>query len=137
MDSSEVSLVRFQYLRNLCTRFMNYQQVKLSCSLRWLSGMLPEDHSNDRKHIQQLLLNPYHEGAFREELVLILTTADLYTSIYNAILPNEQPKELTFWPLIHSLARRGIYVIEGDGDAVNHAVLAQRSPFRKVNSINI
>ena len=95
--------------------------------------MLTQTQYNDKERIQQLLLVPYHEGALREDIVLILTIPDLYTSVYNAILPNEQPKEATFWPLIHSLARRGIYVIEEEGDGVNHAVLAQRSPFKKVH----
>ena len=65
-------------------------------------------------------------------MVALLTTPVLYHSAYRAIFPSETPDTTSFWPLIHGLAKHGIYLLEDDDVAVNHSVLAQSTPFRKV-----
>ena len=65
-------------------------------------------------------------------MVALLTAPNLYRSAYKAIFPSETPDSNSFWPLIHGLARHGIYLLEDDDVAVNHSVLAQTAPFRKV-----
>ena len=60
---------------------------------------------------------------------------------FQAIFPmdtrlEEQERE-TFWPIIHGLARHGIYAVDDDGQSVNHAVLSHVAPFRKVPGIHM
>ena len=69
----------------------------------------------------------------RSEVVALLTDPNLYLTAYGVIFPQESLQRGTFWPLIHGLARHGVYLMEGD-TAVNHAVLAQNSPFREVGN---
>ena len=71
------------------------------------------------------------ETQLRSEVVALLTDHNLYLTAYGVIFPQEALQRGTFWPLIHGLARHGVYLMEGD-TAVNHAVLAQNNPFREV-----
>ena len=71
------------------------------------------------------------ETQLKSEAVALLTDPNLYLSAYGVIFPQESLQRGTFWPLIHGLARHGVYLMEGD-TAVNHTVLAQNSPFREV-----
>lgn len=74
------------------------------------------------------------ESELKGEVVMLLTDPNLYLSAYNTIFPQDlEPLERgTFWPLIHRLARHGVYLVEGNDTAVNHTVLAQNNPFREV-----
>ena len=71
------------------------------------------------------------ETQLRNEVVALLTDPNVYLSAYGVIFPQESLQRDTFWPLIHGLARHGVYLMEGD-TAVNHTVLAQNNPFREV-----
>ena len=71
------------------------------------------------------------ETQLRSEVVALLTDPNVYLSAYGVIFPQESLQRGTFWPLIHGLARHGVYLMEGD-TAVNHTVLAQNNPFREV-----
>ena len=71
------------------------------------------------------------ETQLRNEVVALLTDPNVYLSAYGVIFPQESLQRGTFWPLIHGLARHGVYLMEGD-TAVNHTVLAQNNPFREV-----
>ena len=40
----------------------------------------------------------------------------------------------TFWPLIHALARQGIYLVDTQSDAnINHSMIASTNPFKEVS----
>ena len=83
--------------------------------------------------VKQLLLGPYQKGSLKEEVVHLLTSPNLYLCAHGTIIPNEQlGGDNTFWPLIYSLAKRGIYVMEEDESVVDHSVLEQRDPFNQV-----
>ena len=74
------------------------------------------------------------ESELKGEVVALLTDPNLYMGAYDAIFPQD-PEPLeggTFWPLIHRLARLGVYLVEGNDAAVNHTALAQNNPFREV-----
>lgn len=82
-------------------------------------------------------------GGLKPEVIGLLTNTAYYFQVYCAIFPSESLQTgssddednhptCTFWPLIHGLARHGIYAVEEGGCTVNHAALAQRNPFREV-----
>ena len=110
--------------------------------MRWLATLVPsrqleEQVASDGGRsvtVKQLLLSPYQRSTLREEVVNILTTPTLYVSAHGSIIPDDQldSDSSSFWPLIQSLAKRGIYVIEEDEAVVNHSVLSQRDPFKQV-----
>lgn len=53
---------------------------------------------------------------------------------FNIIYPFEKldgSKEHSFWPVIHGLARNGIYALDS-GQIVNHTDLSQAAPFKEV-----
>ena len=119
-------------------------QEKLCCSLRWLSSVVPPrqlqeevgsgNGTNGRVTVKQLLLSPYQRSTLREEVINLLISPNLYICAHGAIIPNERLEgDNTFWPLIQSLAKRGIYVLEEDESVVNHPVLAQKDPFKPVS----
>lgn len=84
--------------------------------------------------VKKLLLSPFQRGTLKEEVVNLLTSPSLYICAYGTILPKEQlGSDNTFWPLIQSLAKRGIYVLEENEVVVNHSVLAQKNPFKQVS----
>lgn len=90
--------------------------------------------TNDRVTVKQLLLSPYRRSTIKEEVIHLLTSPNLYICAHGAIIPNEQLEgDNTFWPLIQSLAKRGIYVLDEDESVVNHSVLAQKDPFKQVS----
>ena len=118
-------------------------QEKLCCSLRWLSSVVPPKQlqeevdtssgTSERVTVKQLLLSPYQRSTVKGEVIHLLTSPNLYICAHGSIIPNEQLKgDNTFWPLIQSLAKRGIYVLDEDESVVNHSVLAQRDPFKQV-----
>ena len=93
--------------------------------------------TNDRVTVKQLLLSPYRRSTIKEEVIHLLTSPNLYICAHGAIIPNEQLEgDNTFWPLIQSLAKRGIYVLDEDESVVNHSVLAQKDPFKQVSLQN-
>lgn len=120
-------------------------QVKLCCSLRWLSGILlesPAQHAEvknlDRQALSNLLLEPYHDGMLKNGLILSLTNPSLYIGAYEVLFPGQHVKNRSFEnrsfePLIHSLARKGGYVLEDDTNIVTSSMLAQEAPFREVS----
>lgn len=81
-------------------------------------------------------------GGLKPEVIGLLTNTAYYFQVYCAIFPSESLQTgsrddeenltCTFWPLIHGLARHGVYAVEEGGCTVNHAALAQRNPFREV-----
>lgn len=85
-------------------------------------------------------MSPQPSGGIKPEVIVLLTNAACYFQVYSAIFTSEtlsiessdDEGNRTFWPLIHALARRGIYAVEEGGCTVNHAALAQRTPFREV-----
>ena len=88
--------------------------------------------------MKQLLLSPFQQGTLKEEIVNLLTSPNLYICAHGTIIPNEQlESDNTFWPLIQSLAKRGIYVLEEDEAVVNHSMLAQKNPFKQVSLCNV
>ena len=116
-------------------------QVKFRCSLRWLSSVVPPcqlegevGSDGSRVTVKQLLLSPFQQGSLKEEVINLLTTPNLYICAHGTNIPNDQLEGgNTFWPLIQSLAKRGIYVLEEDEAVVNHSVLAQKNPFKRVS----
>ena len=93
--------------------------------------------TSGRVTVKQLLLSPYQRSTLREEVINLLTSPNLYICAHGAIIPNEQLEgDNTFWPLIQSLAKQGIYVLEEDESVVNHSVLAQKDPFKQVGFSN-
>lgn len=114
-------------------------QVKFSCSLKWLAGVLSESlekQSINRQALWIMLLEPYQDGILRSSLVLSLINPSLYSSAIRALFPGDSvPQQGTsFEPLIHSLAKKGGYVLESDGTIVTGSMLAQEAPFREVSS---
>lgn len=113
--------------------------MKLCCSLRWLSGILlesPAQHAEvqslDRQALSHLLLDPYQDGMLNSDLILSLTNPGLYIGAYEVLFPGEHVKSRSFEPLIHSLARKGGYVLEDDTNIVTSSMLAQEAPFGEV-----
>ncbi len=89
--------------------------------------------TSDRVTVKQLLLSPYQRSTIKEEVVHLLTSPNLYICAHGAIIPSERLEDdNTFWPLIQSLAKRGMYVVDEDESVVNHSVLAQKDPFKQV-----
>ena len=89
--------------------------------------------TSDRITVKQLLLSPYQRSTVKGEVIHLLTSPNLYICAHGSIIPNEQLEgDNTFWPLIQSLAKRGIYVLDEDESVVNHSVLAQKDPFKQV-----
>lgn len=87
--------------------------------------------------VKQLLLSPFQRNTLREEVINLLTLPDLYICAHGTIIPNKKlESDSTFWPLIQSLAKRGIYVLEEDEAVVNHSVLAQKDPFKRVSILD-
>ena len=83
-------------------------------------------------------------GQLRPEVVALLTTPAQYLQAYHTTFPSEPlqgegegEKEGNFWPLIHALARHGLYVVVDGGQAVNHSALAQSEPFDVVNALSL
>ena len=122
-------------------------QVRLCCSLRWLSSVLPssllreevasEGIRDTPLTVKQLLLSPFQRSTLKKEVVNLLTSPHLYICAHGAIVPNEQlDSDSTFWPLIQGLSKRGIYVVDEDETVVNHTVLTQRDPFKQVSRTN-
>ena len=74
-------------------------------------------------------------GKLKPEVIALVTAAVLYARVFNAIFPSESLPvgDETFWPLIHGLARHGVYAVEAGGQTVNHAALSQTVPFREVH----
>lgn len=80
-------------------------------------------------------------GGLKPEVIALLTTTTYYLRAFCAIFPSESllvgsvddEGKHTFWPLIHALARHGIYAVEEGGQTVNHSALAQTTPFREVS----
>ena len=109
--------------------------MKLRCSLKWLAGVISEDSFHQKPHVCSLLLNPYQDGVLKRELIGFLTRPNLYLSVYSILFPGGDVESSSFEPLIHSLARKGGYVME-DGDViVSDSMLAQTKPFREVSHL--
>jgi hypothetical protein len=90
--------------------------------------------TSDCVTVKQLLLSPYQRTTIKGEVVHLLTSPNLYICAHGAIIPNEWLEgDNTFWPLIQSLAKRGIYVVDEDESVVNHSALAQKDPFKQVS----
>ena len=70
----------------------------------------------------------------KNDVILSLTDPSLYASAYEAFFPGDHVKSTSFEPLIHSLARKGGYVLEDDTNIVTSSMLAQDAPFREVRS---
>lgn len=87
----------------------------------------------DRQALSNILLEPYHDGMLKTDLILTLTNPSLYISAYEVLFPGEHVKSGSFEPLIHSLARKGGYVLEDDTNIVTSSMLAQEAPFREVS----
>lgn len=117
-------------------------QAKLCCSLRWLATLIPPRQLEEQVDsdggkgvtVKQLLLSPYQRNSLREGVVKVLTTPSLYVSAHGSIVTDEilECGNNSFWPLIQSLAKRGIYILDEDEAVVNHTILSQRSPFKQV-----
>lgn len=119
--------------------------MKLSCSLRWLSSVLPpslllEEVASERSNgatsptVKQLLLSPFQRSILKQDVVHLLTSPRLYLCAHDMIVPGAQlERGNTFWPLIESLSKRGIYVVEEDETVVNHSALIQKDPFKQVD----
>lgn len=79
-------------------------------------------------------------GELKPELIAILTAATYYIKAYCAIFPSEtlpqgflnSNQTHEFWPLIHALARHGVYAVDKEEQVVSSAALAQRTPFKEV-----
>ena len=100
---------------------------------RQLQEEVGSGNGTGRVTVKQLLLSPYQRNTLREEVINLLTSPNLYICAHGTIIPNERLEgDNTFWPLIQSLAKRGIYVLEEDESVVNHSVLAQRDSFKQV-----
>ena len=111
-------------------------QVKLTCSLRWLCGVLantPLLQGTSGQTLSKLLLEPYKHDNLNRELVQCLTIPRLYMGAYNVIYPNERLEGNSFEPLFHALAKRGGYVLEDDHNIVTDPMLVQSEPFRPVS----
>ena len=108
---------------------ISFLQVKLKCSLKWLSGILSESPEVQE---QVTLLEPYQDGKLKNSLVLLLTNPSLYISAYEVLFPGEHVDGGSFEPLIHGLAKKGGYVLEDDTNIVTGPMLAQESPFMEV-----
>lgn len=96
-------------------------------------------HSSSYNSNNSILGNPYPQDG-REldpQVVSLLTDPSLYFSALLTILPKEDVKRVDFSSLLQSLARHGVYVMEGEGKAVNHSVLAKSNPFREVNTLYV
>lgn len=113
----------------------------MCCSLKWLSGILSECPTQleiqnlNVQILSKLLLEPYQDGVLKSEVVLSLTHPSLYLSAYGVLIPGDQVEDnSSFEPLIHSLARKGVYVLEEDTTIVSSSMLAQDMPFREVRS---
>lgn len=91
-----------------------------------------EPHLSSRQALSNLLLEPYQDGMLKDDVVISLTDPSLYASAYEAFFPEEHVKSTSFEPLIHSLARKGEYVLEDDTNIVTSSMLAQDTPFREV-----
>ena len=88
-----------------------------------------------RQDLSSLLLEPYQDGRLKHDLVLSLTNPGLYASAYEVLFPGEQVEESTFEPLIHCLAKKGSYVLEGGTNIVTGPMLAQEAPFLEVSCL--
>lgn len=89
----------------------------------------------NRQALWSMLLEPYQDGILKNSLILSLTNTSLYSSAIRVLFPGDRvPQQGTsFEPLIHSLAKKGGYVLESDGTIVTGSMLAQEAPFREVN----
>lgn len=107
--------------------------MKFRCSLKWLSGILPESLQNlNGQALSGILLEPYKDGRLKKDLILSLTNPSLYVSAYEVLFPGEHMEPGSFEPLIHSLAKKGGYVLEDDTNIVTGPMLAQEVPFMEV-----
>ena len=72
-----------------------------------------------------------------QEVAAVLANPTCYMKAFRSIFPFntlEEEADGTFWPLIHVLACRGVYVVN-EGQSVNHAILSQTKPFEVVCTI--
>lgn len=104
----------------------------MCCSLKWLSGVIAVNTLQDDTH--SLLLEPYENGILKSNVIGSLTNPNLYLSAYGVLFPDEHVKNGSFESLIHSLARRGGYVLEDNDVIVTDSMLSQENPFREVNT---
>lgn len=109
--------------------------MKFRCSLKWLAGIISVGQCQSHE-THGFLLDPYHEGVLRDEVKDALTSPSLYHSAYNVLFPNERVGGSTFELLIHSLAKKGGYILEENGVIVTDSMLAQTEPFREVSESN-
>lgn len=87
----------------------------------------------NRQALSNILLEPYEDGMLKKDLIHSLTDPSLYISAYEVLFPGQHVKSKSFEPLIHSLARKGGYVLEDDTNIVTSSMLAQVAPFREVS----
>lgn len=87
-------------------------------------------------NMSRLLLEPYQDDILKRELVCCLTSPSLYLGAYSVLFPSDSVKLLgdSFEPLIHGLAKRGVYVLEEDSTIVTDPMLTQQDPFREVGA---
>jgi hypothetical protein len=72
-----------------------------------------------------------------QEVADVLANPTCYMKVFHSIFPIdtlEEKADGTFWPLIHVLACRGVYVVN-EGQSVTHTILSQTKPFEVVCTI--
>ena len=121
---------------------MFLEQVKLSCSLKWLCRILSENDTlqelEDKQQlrngsVKKLLLEPYNLGRLKKGVIDLLSDPGIYLGAYLTIHSGGNVEKKSFECLIHNLAKNGGYIVEDNDVVVNGSMLAQKKPFREVN----
>ncbi|CAI8010302.1 Patronin (microtubule-binding protein) homolog, partial [Geodia barretti] len=97
---------------------------RLLCSLAWLRGL--GGNGKLLGDVKFLI-----DDKVTQEVAAVLANPTCYMKAFRSIFPFntlEEEADGTFWPLIHVLACRGVYVVN-EGQSVNHAILSQTKPF--------